>query len=101
MSKVLITGYKTYSFQNQQNELISGAKISYLSEVKTSKQNELGYLPIQASVNLECISTLKEVPGLYEINFDMVPGKNNKPELVITGFNFLKSVDLPILFSGK
>ena len=44
MSKVLITGYKTYSFQNQQNELISGAKISYLSEMKSSKQNELGYL---------------------------------------------------------
>ena len=42
MSKVLITGYKTYSFQNQQNELISGAKISYLSEMKSSKQNELG-----------------------------------------------------------
>ena len=101
MSKVLITGYKTYNFQNQQNELISGAKISYLSEMKSSKQNELGYLPIQASVNLECISNLKEVPGVYEIKFDMVPGKNNKPELVITGFDFVKSVDINNIFQGK
>ena len=29
---------------------------------------------------------------------DMVPGRNNKPEMIITGFEFLQSVDYLGLF---
>ena len=64
----------------------------------TAVENEYGADQIQI---LECISNLREVPGVYEIKFDMVPGKNNKPELVITGFDFVKSVDINNIFQGK
>jgi len=98
MNKCIILGTKSYNFENDKKEKISGAKISYILENKSTKESENGYLPLQASVKLEILGQLKEVPGVYDVQFGMVPGKNNKPTLDITGFNFIKPVDLSNLY---
>lgn len=100
MSKVLIVGMKTYSFLKDDKELVEGAKVSYLGEFASTKKNEFGFLPLQVNVNLNIAKEqIKEVPGIYDLSFDMVAGKNNKPELVITGFEFIKSVDFVEAFN--
>lgn len=99
MSKVIVTGYKTYSFTNENTgQVLEGVKVSYLSEVKAQGQNESGYLPLQSSLNLDTLHSFKEVPGLYDVSYGMVPGKGNKPTLAINSFTFIKSLDLNNLF---
>ncbi|MGV2642743.1 hypothetical protein GNF86_14920 [Clostridium perfringens] len=98
MSKVIVTGLKTYNFKKDNGEVLEGVKVSFLSSVRAKGQNENGYLPLQSSLSLDTLENFKEVPGVYEANYDMVPGKGNKPTLAIVGFEFLKSVDLVPLF---
>jgi hypothetical protein len=99
MSKVIVTGLKTYGFTNKETgQFLEGVKVSYLSEERAKGQNENGYLPLQSSLNLSVLESFKEVPGIYNVNYAMVPGKGNKPTLAVTGFEFLKSVDFVPLF---
>lgn len=98
MSKVVILGVKTYSFENERNERVEGARLTYLPFTKSIEGNEIGYAPLTSNVNLECLKTLKDIPGQYDCKYEMVAGKNNKPTLKVTGFDFIKTVDLDILF---
>lgn len=98
MSKVLVTGYKKYSFTREDGQVLEGVKVSYLSENKAQGIEESGFLPLQSSLNLNTLPSFKEIPGIYDVSYGMVPGKGNKPKLDITGFKFLKSVDLDSLF---
>lgn len=98
MSKVIVTGIKSYSFKKDDGQVLEGVKVSYIGEVRASKQNENGYLPLQSSLNLECVKDFKEIPGLYDVKYDMVPGKGNKPTFAISGFNFIKPVNIGELF---
>lgn len=98
MAKVMVVGLKTYNFENQQGQKIEGAKVSYISDLESNKSNEVGYLPIQASVPLNLVTSLKEIPGIYEVKYDMVPGRNNKPEVTVVGFDFINSCDFLGLF---
>lgn len=101
MNKVLITGFRAYNFKNDSTgELVQGVRISFLTSEKAKGQNECGYLPMQSSLNLESAKDLKEVPGIYNAKYEMVPGKGNKPTLALTGFEFIKPVSLEGLFNA-
>lgn len=99
--KALVVGVKTYSFQNEQGQKIEGARVSYLTNIQSTKSNEVGFLPMQTSVPLNMINQVSVVPGIYDIKFDMVPGRNNKPEVVVSGFEFLNQVDYLGLFENE
>lgn len=93
MSNVLVTGIKTYNFTNKDTgEVIKGMKVSFLNNQPTSAQNEVGYLPMNSSLGLECAKDFKEVPGIYNAKYELVAGKGNKATLAVTGFEFIKSV---------
>lgn len=96
--KVLITGVKSYNFTNDAGEKIEGAKVSYLGSKPSVKQGETGFTPMQITCNKEILSGICNLPGIYDADFEMVPGRNNKPELAITSFSFLHDVDIPSLF---
>lgn len=98
MEDVIVIGYKTYEFLNDEKQAVSGAKISYIGKTGRLVENEVGHLPIQVSTPIEFVKTLKEIPGLYKPVYSVVPGKNNKPQLSITGFQFVKKIDLIGLF---
>lgn len=97
---VLLTGVKKYNFKNGDGEVIKGAKISYLvADSDSDGDNITGHLPRQASIkDLSMVAHLVEVPGVYDANFKTVSGANNKDELKIVGFDFLKSCDFKSLF---
>lgn len=97
MIKVIVTGYKTYSFKNDNDEKVEGIKVSFLGE-RARGLTETGYLPLQSSLKVDMLSRFKEVPGLYDAKYEMIPGKGNKPTLALTDFEFIKPVDLGALF---
>lgn len=98
MSKVIVTGLKTYRFTKDNGEFLEGVKVSFISSVRAKGQNENGYLPLQSSLDLSQVETFKEIPGLYNANYEMIPGKGNKPTLSLTSFDFIKGVDINGLF---
>lgn len=99
MSKHLILSKKGYDFVNTEGERIQGLKLSYINENPSKRENEEGFTPMILNVNDKSIvKSLKEVPGIYEMTFDQVTGKNNKPEIVLSDVTFLSETDLSILF---
>lgn len=99
MSKHLILSKKAYDFVNGDGERIQGLKLSYINENPSKRENEEGFTPMILNVNDKSIlKSLKEVPGIYEMTFDQVTGKNNKPEIVLSEVSFLSETDLSILF---
>jgi hypothetical protein len=100
-NNVIITGYKPMEFPNTQTgEIIDMVKVTYFSAV--TGKDAVGYLPLQSSyVNenkKEIMKMINRVPALYSVNYGMVPGKNNKPTLEVTGFTFIKDIDFKSLF---
>lgn len=98
---VIVTGYKDMSFTNDKKEDVDFLKLSCLTQ--NSGVDAIGYLPMQMNYmgkdKARILGSIKEVPALYEAEYGMIPGKNNKPQLQIVGFNFLKPVDLSSMFN--
>ena len=101
MAKVLVVGVKSYSFKNQDGQNIEGAKVSYLTDTPSHKTNEIGYLPIQASIPLSMLKSFTTIPGIYEVKYDMIPGRNNKPEVTVAGFDLINEIDYLGLFKDE
>lgn len=101
---VLVTGFKLTNFtvkeKGEEDKTIDMMKVSYLT--KNSGSNAIGSLPSQINFmdesKTEMVGKMIKVPGLYNVEYAMVPGKNNKPQLEIVDFEFVKEVDLKPLF---
>lgn len=96
--EVLLTSVKPFDFTNTEETRMEGAKISYLGNKPSVKVGETGFPPMQITVKKELLNDIQDIPAIYDAEFEMVSGKNNKPELAITGFKYKKSVDLSKLF---
>lgn len=99
---VLITGYKEVNFTTENKENIDMVKISYLTKLNGEA---IGMIPSQITFKdnekKNILESLKSVPGLYNAEYGVVPGKNNKPQLCVVGFEFVKNIDLKSLFIEK
>lgn len=100
---VLVTGFKLQNFtvkEKDEEKTIDMMKVSFLT--KFSGVDAFGSLPSQITFmdkqKQEMASKISKVPGLYTVEYAMVPGKNNKPQMQIVDFTFVKEVDLKPLF---
>lgn len=99
MAKYLVLSAKPYDFENDKGDRIQGVKLSYVSKRPSSREGEKGHPPMIASVtNMDLANKIDIVPAIYDLEFEQVPGKNNKPELLLVDVSFLDSIDLGILF---
>lgn len=99
MSRYLILSVKPYDFENKDGERVQGAKIAYINKKPSTRENEAGHPPMLVNTSntnlLECINV---VPGIYELEFEQVTGKNNKPEILLSEAECCSPVDLLQLF---
>ncbi len=97
--RVLVLGFKTYDFKDEKSgKQLSGGKISYITFLRQNQPNCIGNLPIQIKASKEMCDNLKALPGIYDIQYSMVPGKNNVPQLEVSNFNYVGEVELDDLF---
>lgn len=95
MNELLILGYKTYSFTNENTgELIEGAKVYVLPQDQEKNQNQSGLLPMSLACPLDLLTSLTDLPGKYEISYSCRVGKNQKMETVPSSFKLVKKVQL-------
>lgn len=99
MSKHFVLSVKPYDFENRQGERIRGAKVAYINSRPSVRENEFGFPPMLVNVSAKSVvEQLKDAPGIYDLEFEQVTGKNNKPEIVLVEANFVKSVDVAGIF---
>lgn len=99
MSKHLVLSVKTYDFKNDGGEQITGAKVSYINKKASPREEEVGHPPMIVSINdMKLVQQFREVPGIYEMDFEQITGKNNKPEISLFDVEFVEPFDLVSLF---
>ena len=99
MSKHLVLSVKSYDFRNNDGEQITGAKVSYINKKPSSREAELGHPPMIVSINdMKLVQEFREVPGIYEMEFEQITGKNNKPEISLFDVDFIETFDVSVLF---
>jgi len=101
MSKYLILSANNFDFENNKGERVKGTKIAYINKKPSKKEGVKGYPPLIVNISdKDIIDKLVEVPGVYEIDFEQVTGKNNKPELMITDLEFISMLEMGLLFQA-
>lgn len=90
--KVILLGAKIYDFEGNEGR-ISGSKLSYILPDVQSQDGFIGNPPIQVSLQENITPSLVEVPGVYDFEFTMVPGKNNTPTMKLQSINFVNGID--------
>lgn len=98
--KVFILSAKDYNFKNTDGELVRGLKLSYITQDESQENDNFGFPVMQQSISNSCIQEMgiKEV-GLYDLDFNFKPGKNNVPVVQISQVKFIKKIDVNSLFS--
>lgn len=91
---VVITGYKDMEFDSKDGK-VDFVKLTCLT--KNNGPDAIGYLPVQYSYKdkqkKEILRQVQIVPGLYNAEYAMVPGKNNSAKLEIVGFELVRPLD--------
>ena len=86
--EVLVLSLKSYDFKNDDGERVSGNKLYYI--VEDDIEGVVGYAPMV--VNLPTTEGIGAIPGIYNIDFTMKTGRNNKPELVVKSITHKSNV---------
>lgn len=95
MNELLILGYKTYGFTNENTgEYIEGAKVYCVPDEQEKNENQSGLLPMSISCPLDLLKLLTELPARYAVTYSCKVGKNQKMETVPSSFKLTKKVTL-------
>lgn len=100
--KYIVLSSKPYDFTNDKGERVNGVKIAYINKKPTSREGEYGHPPMITSCSVELVKgkQLDQCPAIYEMDFEQVTGKNNKPELMLCDLEFVSPVDFSLFFTN-
>jgi len=87
MSKFVVVCANKYSFVSD-GKKVEGCKIVYFDR-KEDNDSVRGYQPLIVNCDVSIFDKIKNVPGLYDIDFKMVPGQKGKVSLVLNDINYV------------
>lgn len=99
--KYIVLSAKPYDFENHKGDRVQGVKIAYVNRKPSAREGEFGNPPLITSCSLDIIKgkRLEEAPAVFDMEFEQVTGKNNKPELLLTDLEYVAPVDLNLFFN--
>jgi len=98
--KYIVLSAKPYDFTNSNGENISGIKIAYINRKASVREGEYGNPPMITTCSLDTVrgKKLDLAPAVFDMEFEQVTGKNNKPELLLTDLEYIAPVDFSVFF---
>lgn len=98
--KYLVLSAKPYEFNSKDGNLVKGMSVSYIQKKPSSRENEFGHPPFIINSQLEDFKQddLKQIPGIFDMDFEQVVGKDHKPVLMLTGMEFVAPIDFSTFF---
>lgn len=96
-TQVIILGHgRPYDFKNGKNEEVKGVKVSYINTYPSIDGQTRGFLPFQETFDPCVLGDLKEIPGVYDATWAMMPGKDNKPVSKIVALKLVKKYNFEV-----
>ena len=98
--KRLVLSANTYNFENKQGEKVQGTKIAYTSLKSMNQNNHHGNPPLIVNLQGHILedNILGKFPAICDLEFEEVPGKDNKPVQILTDLDILSEIDFETLF---
>jgi hypothetical protein len=96
-----------YAFKNDANEDISGMSIFYmltdtLEPTSEDDQGFRGYASAKATLPLELLPKLQEVPGIYDFELEMRMNKKTlRGEMAISNLTFKDGIEMAVIYSEQ
>jgi hypothetical protein len=98
MNKIIVLGHsKPYDFLTDNKERLMGAKVTFINSIPNQEDGVRGFLPLQLTVDPLILDDLKELPGIYDVEYTMRPGKNNMPVATISSFKLVKPFKIELI----
>lgn len=97
--KVLVLNAKTYRVEDEKTgQVIEGVSVWYLNP--NSKTIE-GITPMKLSIpsdqKILTAKVLGQAPGVFNFEFDIMPGKGNKAVMKLSDLDFISELDFTTL----
>lgn len=98
MERVVILSARRYEFDDEKARRIEGTTVTYVADDPVDDAMVKGLAPLSISAPVAVFHQLQDVPGVYDIDLKMRPGKGGKATISLVGVQFVASV--PSLLSG-
>lgn len=99
MNRFLVLALQHYDFKNDSGERVNGVKVTYLNPKVSSRENEVGYCPLIVNISdSSVVRKFGQVPGIYNMTFEQVTGRNNRPAIILSDVEFVSAVDMSVVF---
>ena len=88
--KCIVFSARQYAFNDEETKRrVEGVTIQYSDGLSLNEENQRGLFPLSVSAGLDIWHDLRQVPGVYELDFRQRPGKNNRAVLTLAGVKFV------------
>lgn len=96
--KILILGFTSYNFKDDNGVVRKGCKVTYLTENKLQEDSKFGYLPIVQNLDLSWFDKLTSTGvGFYNAKFGIV-SQGSRAKLELTDLEFINPFLINELF---
>lgn len=96
MTEAVIFFASRYDFTDEKGTQRKGAKAKYFFPEQAEGDNKEGIEYMESAMPFELFAALKQngLPAVFDIDFRMKPGRDNKPEMSLVKAQFKRKIDL-------
>jgi hypothetical protein len=96
MTEAVIFFASRYDFTDEKGTQRKGAKAKYFFPDKAEGENKEGNEYMESPMPFELFAALKQhgLPAVFEVDFRMKPGRENKPEMSLVKAQLKRKIDL-------
>lgn len=91
----MILSARRYEFDDEKSRRIEGTTVTYLADECSDDPMLKGMLPLTITAPVSVFHQLEALPGVYEIDLKMRPGKGGKAAISLVAARFCEP--LPVL----
>lgn len=92
--RALVLSSRLWELTDDDGQIRKGIKISYVDPEGEDDPNGEGLPPMSLSGPATMGESLRSVPGVYDLDLRMRPGKNNRPVISLAGATLVEGVDI-------
>ena len=89
MERCLVLSARRYSFRDDAGKQVEGVTLQYLTGFEADDPDRRGMEPLTITGSLSLYSELRDLPGVYDLDFKQRPGPKGRPTLQVTGLRFV------------
>lgn len=91
----LVLGVNNYNFTDKEsNRNVEGLTAWCISQTPVRENGKEGFLPLKISLDKKFNEVIKEVPALYDFEFESVPTTSGKFKTIVKNISYAETYSL-------